>query len=177
MRTIDYKFVEEAVALAGGVKGKQVLEVGSRNVNGTIRPVFEGCENYLGIDLTKGPLVDMVADITKPLEPVKENFWDFVVCIGTLEHIHDCHEAVYQMKRMCKVGGTVILTTVDDGFPKHDHPGDFWRFNTEHLKNLFFDFAVKSVDARQEQFVGISAMKVVPHVDHIKTPVIKTPWW
>jgi hypothetical protein len=38
----------------------KVLEVGSLDINGSIRPFFENCD-YLGVDLGEGRGVDMVA--------------------------------------------------------------------------------------------------------------------
>ena len=52
-------FVKEMVDRYG-LAGKAVLEVGSYDVNGTVRPLFNG--PYLGCDITVGPSVDVVAD-------------------------------------------------------------------------------------------------------------------
>ena len=45
-------------------RGSTVLEVGSYDVNGSIRSVFE-VSDYLGIDLVEGPGVDVVGDLRK----------------------------------------------------------------------------------------------------------------
>lgn len=39
----------------------RVLEVGSYDVNGTIRPLFAGALSYLGVDWRRGPKVDLVS--------------------------------------------------------------------------------------------------------------------
>ena len=46
-----------------GVEYK-VLEIGSLDINGSVRPLFEDAEYYLGIDMQEGPGVDLVAKMT-----------------------------------------------------------------------------------------------------------------
>ena len=39
--------------------GTRVLEVGSLDINGSVRPIFTDCE-YVGLDLGPGPGVDVI---------------------------------------------------------------------------------------------------------------------
>ena len=59
MHTTCYAYVTGRVA-AHELAGKDTLEVGSYNVNGTVRDLFNG--PYVGLDMRKGPGVNVVAD-------------------------------------------------------------------------------------------------------------------
>ena len=56
------KFLELVVEYfdLGDDKNLSILEIGSYDVNGTIRNLFAS-ENYVGVDLVEGPGVDVVA--------------------------------------------------------------------------------------------------------------------
>lgn len=47
--------------LGEALPNARVLEVGSYDVNGTIRPLFAGARSYLGVDWRRGPGVDLVS--------------------------------------------------------------------------------------------------------------------
>ena len=64
--------------------GKRVLEVGSLDINGSVRPLFENC-NYTGIDLGEGRGVDVVAHVTD-YHRLDDNEFDVVISTETLEH-------------------------------------------------------------------------------------------
>jgi hypothetical protein len=58
-----FAFVHKvAVMLPGYFLRKKVLEVGSLDINGSVRPLFTDCD-YMGIDLGDGPGVDQVINI------------------------------------------------------------------------------------------------------------------
>ncbi len=52
---------------------KSVLEIGSLNINGSIRPFFEQC-TYVGVDLGEGADVDVVAAWESVLHACKAKF-------------------------------------------------------------------------------------------------------
>lgn len=62
----------------------EVLEVGSRNVNGTVRQFFDTCR-YTGIDCVDGPCVDCVT-LAHEYRPPKVGFYDTVISCSTFEH-------------------------------------------------------------------------------------------
>jgi len=46
------------------------------------------------------------------------------------------------MKRICRPNGAILITTRSRGYPFHDHPADFWRFETEDMESIFSDFEI-----------------------------------
>lgn len=59
-----------------------VIEIGSRNVNGSARDAFPGVE-WFGIDMEDGPEVDLIADATTWSPNAR---FRAVVCCEVLEH-------------------------------------------------------------------------------------------
>lgn len=141
------------------VTGKNVLEVGALNVNGSLRAHVEALKpaSYKGIDIQAGTGVDFVADIAEgaylPLE-------DLIICTEMLEHAPDWRAAVNNMKRALKPGGWLLLTTRSVGFPFHEYPGDHWRFSTADMRRIFADFDLDQVkDDPQAPGVFVLAQK------------------
>lgn len=99
-----YEFVQHAVARRV-FTGKRVLEVGSYNVNGSVRPLFAGAA-YTGLDVRDGPGVDVVRDI----RDYQAAPFDLIVCCETLEHDAKPHEMIRAMRDLLAPGGTLILT-------------------------------------------------------------------
>lgn len=93
-----------------------VVEVGSRDVNGTIRSVFAFCDSYIGVDVVPGPAVDVVADF---VTWVPDELADCVVCCEVLEHVDDWRALVRHMADVVKSGGTVIITAATDPRAAH----------------------------------------------------------
>ena len=140
------------------VHGQRVLEVGSLNVNGSVRTILEphGPIEYVGIDMTPGPGVDLVTtveDFEKP--PDRATTWErktFGVVVSTemLEHAPDWRSAVEAMTRLCS--GVLVVTARGPGFPKHDYPNDHWRFTLEDFHMMFskdFDIVALMPDPNQ----------------------------
>lgn len=113
------------------VRGRRVLEVGAYDVNGSIRPWVEAMRPawYVGTDRRAGPRVDVVT----PAENLTEHFaqfsFDIVVCLETLEHIKRWRAALSKMFAVLRYDGLLVLTTRSEGFPRHEHPDDYWRFD------------------------------------------------
>src|SRR5687767_13155009 len=83
-----------------------VLEIGSRNVNGTIRPLFNGSTRYLGIDMLPGFDVDVVANgaTYQPSHPV-----DTVISCEVLEHTPEAPKIVGHALEVLEPGGVLIV--------------------------------------------------------------------
>lgn len=105
---------------------KNILDIGSRNVNGTLRDVRpEGC-GYLGIDLEAGPGVDLVLSDPHQL-PLAEQSFDIVVSTSCLEHDPMFWLTFLEMCRILRDGGYIYINAPSNG-PYHGYPYDHWRF-------------------------------------------------
>lgn len=107
-----HAFASRALASRWLVEGSRVLEVGSYDVNGSVRAYVEslGCALYLGVDACPGPGVDVVRDACVPglCESVGGPF-DLVVCTEMLEHAENWRVAVENIKSCVRPGGRLLL--------------------------------------------------------------------
>jgi hypothetical protein len=113
MHASAYQWLE---TIAGTVKANRVLEFGSRNVNGSCRPLFPGAE-YVGIDIADGPGVDVVC----PAESFTGDgrLFDCVVCTEVLEHTAAGREICANAFRLLNHGGAFIVTCATTGRAPH----------------------------------------------------------
>ena len=115
-----------------------VVEIGSRNINGSVRPLFEAiADSYYGIDLAPGPDVDEVADAVtwRPAEKV-----DCIVCCEVLEHAPDLDGMVCMISESLKPGGKLVMTcATDPRVPHSAHDGLQVRID-EHYENVAPEF-------------------------------------
>jgi glycosyltransferase involved in cell wall biosynthesis len=117
--------------------GRDVLEVGSLDVNGSVRPLIESHRpaSYIGIDLEAGPGVDEVLDATSLVARFGLDAFDVVVCCEMLEHCADPAMALSNMVGVLRPGGVLIVSTRSDGFAYH-HPPDRWRYTQATFAEL-----------------------------------------
>lgn len=101
-----------------------VLEVGSLDVNGSVRSLFRG--PYVGLDMRPGPGVDIVG--TADALPFPDGSFDVVVSTEMLEHDARWWLSVAEMRRVLRAGGHLLITTRGNGFFEHLEPSDYWRF-------------------------------------------------
>lgn len=95
---------------------KCVLEVGSLNINGSVRPFFENCA-YIGLDVSPGPCVDVVCLGHEYDMP--DGSFDTVISCECFEHNPYWVETFQNMIRLCKPGGLIIMTCATEGRPEH----------------------------------------------------------
>ena len=128
--------------------GKAVLEVGSYDVNGSVRQLFANVRSYVGIDFRPGPGVDSVMN-AHALEFQAESF-DVVISTEMLEHDNEFWSSVKEMGRVLKKGGILIITARGNGFMPHDYPYDFWRFMPASFNTLFSLAGCEALDIRED---------------------------
>jgi len=125
--------------------GKRVLEVGSKYVNGSIRPLVERFfkpKEYLGIDIEPGKFVDMVLPAEEIVKYFGEESFDIIISTELLEHVSSWRVVINNIKAALKRGGYVYITTRSYGFPRHGYPYDFWRYETDDIIKVFSDFDI-----------------------------------
>jgi SAM-dependent methyltransferase len=126
----------------GAVHGRSVLEVGSMDVNGSVRPQLEslGPARYVGVDIAVGPGVDEVCNVADLVVRFGANAFEMVISTELVEHVRDWRSAFDQMKRVLAPGGLLVLTTRSVGFKVHGYPYDFWRYQPEDMRRILVDF-------------------------------------
>ena len=111
-----------------------ILDVGSLDINGTLRPAAPKGAKYVGIDLAPGPGVDIVVTESERF-PFPTASFDLVISTSCLEHDPVFWLTFLQMARVVRPGGFIYISAPSNG-PYHGHPGDCWRFYADAGKAL-----------------------------------------
>jgi SAM-dependent methyltransferase len=120
-------------------KDCKVLEVGSLDINGSIRDFFTDCQ-YIGVDLGEGKGVDLIAR-GEDLDFANNSF-DTVASCECFEHNPEWAKTFENMHRMCKPGGLVFFSCATTGRPEHGTPrttpadSPFTSLTSEYYRNL-----------------------------------------
>jgi len=124
--------------------GKRVLEVGSLNINGSLRSsvIPFNPSRYLGVDIVPGKGVDSLCHCEDLVIHFLQDSFDIVIATELLEHIHNWKAAVSNIKIVCKPLGHILITTRSPGFPYHCYPNDFWRYTFSDFEFIFSDFKI-----------------------------------
>jgi SAM-dependent methyltransferase len=112
-------FVDACVRLFethAGVDAPHVAEIGSYDVNGSMRSRIAGAGRYIGVDLVAGPGVDVV--MSGHHFGDTESF-DLVMCSEVFEHNPFWLETFVNMIRIAKPGGCIVFTCATLGRFEH----------------------------------------------------------
>ena len=137
------------------VQGKRIIEVGAYDVNGSVRPAVELLEpnEYIGIDMRKGPGVDVVCLAEKLVAQFGKDSFDIVISSCAFEHIKYWKQALSNIKNICKPDG-IIIFIVPSQWPFHAYPNDFWRYGIDDITYIFSDFDRLVLQEIQEKQAG-----------------------
>jgi len=103
-----------------------IVDVGSQDVNGSLRSVAPPNNEYIGLDFVEGEGVDVV--ITDPYSlPLEDNSIDIVVCSSCFEHSEFFWLLFNDIQRLLKPSGLFYLNVPSNGL-FHRYPVDCWRF-------------------------------------------------
>jgi len=105
----------EFVARHATAEPVSVIEIGSRNINGTVRDLFPNAA-WTGLDLHAGPGVDVVCDAMR-YKPLK--LAHMVVCCEVLEHASNWRDLLCVAYRWLRSGGHMIVTCAGPGRDPH----------------------------------------------------------
>jgi SAM-dependent methyltransferase len=104
----------------------RVLDVGSQDVNGTLRNACPTRCAFTGIDLSPGPGVDLVLTDAHSY-PFRDNYFDIVVSTSCFEHDQFFWLTFIEVARVTKFGGFIYINCPSNG-NYHGYPLDHWRF-------------------------------------------------
>lgn len=145
--------------------GLSTLEVGSLDVNGSVRGLFTG--PYWGIDQCDGPGVDRVGDAEHlPILNVDGYVVGFELVVSTelLEHCERFWVALAEMGRVLRPGGMLMLsvrgwTPEGAAMFEHSYPSDYWRFGRHSVPLLVGLAGCDVVESMQDpQVPGFMAL-------------------
>ncbi len=95
----------------------RVLEVGSLDINGSIREFFNNCD-YMGIDRTPGNDVDVVVE-AKDFQCAIDHF-DTLVSFSAFEHDPEWRDTVANVIKYIKPDGTIFFYFGAEGNQPHE---------------------------------------------------------
>lgn len=111
-----------------------ILEIGSLNVNGGVRHLFNP-KKYTGIDLVLGNGVDYVMSGHDVHEFFGSNNFDTVICLETIEHDEMFWITIQNISKVLQKDGYFILSSPTIDFPLHHEP-DYYRFTERAITSL-----------------------------------------
>ena len=103
-----------------------VLDIGSQDVNGTMRNVAPAYCRYIGVDFSAGAGVDIVLQDPYRL-PFADGSVDAVVSSSCFEHIEFFWLMFIEVMRVLQPNGLFYLNAPTNG-DYHRYPVDCWRF-------------------------------------------------
>ena len=118
----------------------RVLEVGSQNINGSVRQYFPNATEYLGIDLGLAPDVDWA--IPGELVELPNGWAEVVISTECFEHCESWEKVFINMIRIAAPRSLIIITCASPGRPTHgtiDSEMDSSPFTPSYYKNLGTD--------------------------------------
>jgi SAM-dependent methyltransferase len=95
----------------------KVLEVGSLNINGTVRVFFEEPEQYVGCDLGPGTDVDIVSCGHELQYP--NGSFDVSISCECFEHDSHWQKTFRKMWELTRPEGLVVFSCATEGRPEH----------------------------------------------------------
>ena len=99
---------------------------------------------------TKSNGSDYTVDFNIPFEPDKK--YDSVYCQSLLEHVCRPSIAIENMARLCKPGGTIVISTHFPGFQIHRFPIDCVRFLKDFWVDLCKYLPIELLEYEQDKF-------------------------
>jgi predicted SAM-dependent methyltransferase len=127
----------ESFSASYGIPNGLVIDIGGRNVNGSLRSTFEmkGMK-YICIDMEEDPSVDIVVPPGEKL-PFEDGSVDLIVSTSCFEHDPCFWMTFKEMTRIIKQSGYIYINAPSTG-PYHCYPGDNWRFYSDAGQALAF---------------------------------------
>ena len=104
----------------------KIIDFGSYNVNGDVREFYLKRHNYIGLDIEKGPNVDILMEDPYKI-PLEDNSVDVIISTSTFEHSEMFWLSFNEIMRTLKPNGLFYMNAPSNG-PYHAWPVDCYRF-------------------------------------------------
>lgn len=131
-----YDFIQRCRLSLGDISSMRILEFGAHNVNGSPRPLFEGCQSYTGLDPWPGPGVNIMARAQDLFRNDDHWKYDLVISAEVLEHDPDWIGQIDAASRALKPGGKLIITAAAHPRPPHRCDGTPGDLQGEYYGNM-----------------------------------------
>ena len=129
MHDTSYAFMEKFVTQLNPNEKLKVADIGSFDMNGTYRPLFERTAwTYVGIDLIQGPNVDLVVPHPYNYSNIEDCTYDVIISGQVLEHVVRPFLWMAELNRILKLGG--LICVICPWYEKMHgalHYKDYWR--------------------------------------------------
>ena len=116
----------------------RVLDIGSLNVNGSVRDLFKDATQYIGADFREGKEVDLVINAHDLLGKFGMNSFDTIICMDMLEHDDKFWITLENINTMLNRGGRLWIVQPSINFPIHNYPGDYWRATEQAFTDVYY---------------------------------------
>lgn len=141
-------------------KPATIIEIGSQDVNGSLKAFISENHNYIGFDFQEGKNVDVVLQDAYSL-PLEDNSVDICITSSCFEHSEFFWLVALEIFRVLKPDGIMYMNAPSNG-KYHGYPVDCWRFYpdsglaiTNWLKrNKFNSILLESFISNQEENEG-----------------------
>ncbi|UOO91550.1 methyltransferase domain-containing protein [Vitreoscilla stercoraria] len=124
MQNAEIFFKTYAASFDGQIK--RVVEIGSQDVNGSLKTHVPMDFEYVGVDFVAGKGVDVVLDDPYSL-PFEDEMADIVISSSCFEHSEMFWLVFLEVMRILKPHGLFYLNAPSNGVV-HRYPVDCWRF-------------------------------------------------
>lgn len=114
-----------------------IVEIGSQNVNGSLRDHAPAFSSYCGVDFATGAGVDVVLQDPYKL-PFPDNTFDVLVTSSCYEHSELFWISFLEGLRILKDDGIMYCNVPSNRMAYHRYPVDCWRFSPDAAKGLEF---------------------------------------
>jgi SAM-dependent methyltransferase len=144
----------EAFSESYGIQSGLVVDIGGRNVNGSLRSFFENKGmKFVCVDMEADISVDIVVPPGEKL-PFEDGSVDLIVSTSCFEHDPCFWLTFKEMTRIVKPSGYIYINAPTTG-PYHTYPGDNWRFYSDAGQALAY------WSGKQISYENIYPVKVV----------------
>lgn len=127
----------------------KTLDLGGSRKSG-YHEIFKGPKNITVVNMDSDYGFDLSFDLELEF-PIKNNSFETILCINTLEHIFNYKKLISEAWRVLSSNQSQMIVAVPFLMNIHPCPHDFWRYSKETLEHIFKEAGFTSV---QIQAVG-----------------------